>query len=93
MGAVVGLLPITGIPLPLISFGGSSLVPTVFAIGILLALAKQEPAARQVVADRAARRSARRRVSSVAPPAATATRGAGRGARPARRRRLRRPSR
>ena len=60
MGAVVGLVPITGIPLPLISFGGSSLVPTMFAIGMLLALAKTEPAAAQVVARRAARRSARR---------------------------------
>lgn len=60
MGAVVGLVPITGIPLPLISFGGSSLVPTMFAIGMLLALAKTEPAAAQVVARRSARRSARR---------------------------------
>ena len=60
IGAVVGLVPITGIPLPLISFGGSSLVPTMFAIGMLLALAKTEPAAAQVVARRAARRSARR---------------------------------
>src|SRR5512135_2851275 len=32
MGAVVGLLPITGIPLPLVSFGGSSLVPAMLAI-------------------------------------------------------------
>jgi cell division protein FtsW len=60
MGAVVGLLPITGIPLPLISFGGSSLVITMFAIGILLALAKTEPAAAQVMAARAATRSAGR---------------------------------
>ncbi len=60
MGAVVGLVPITGIPLPLISFGGSALVPTMFSIGMLLALAKTEPAAAQVVARRAAGRSARR---------------------------------
>ncbi len=60
MGAVVGLLPITGIPLPLISFGGSSLLLTMFAIGILLALAKSEPAAAQVLAARAASRSAHR---------------------------------
>ncbi len=60
MGAVVGLLPITGIPLPLISFGGSSLLVTMFAIGILLSLAKTEPAAAQVLAARAATRSAHR---------------------------------
>jgi cell division protein FtsW len=60
MGAVVGLLPITGIPLPLISFGGSSLMLTMVAIGILLSLAKTEPAAAQVLAARAASRSAHR---------------------------------
>jgi cell division protein FtsW len=102
MGAVVGLLPITGIPLPLISFGGSSLVPTLFAIGILLALAKQEPAARQVVADRAARRSARRRIPTARGGSRSRTSTSGRAAaavsaarttRTGRRRRLRRPSR
>ncbi len=60
MGAVVGLVPITGIPLPLISFGGSSLMITMVAIGVLLAVAKTEPAAAQVLAARAASRSAHR---------------------------------
>src|SRR5205085_6136489 len=36
LGAVTGLLPITGVPLPLVSFGGSSLVVTLAAIGILV---------------------------------------------------------
>jgi cell division protein FtsW len=99
MGAVVGLLPITGIPLPLISFGGSSLVPTLFAIGILLSLAKQEPAARQVIADRMARRSARRRIptartsGSAGYRTSAGARAVGRNGRGTRRRRLRRPSR
>lgn len=35
LGAVTGLLPVTGVPLPLVSFGGSSLVVTLSAIGIL----------------------------------------------------------
>lgn len=42
MGAVVGLLPITGVPLPLVSFGGSSLVITMAAIGILISVANEE---------------------------------------------------
>jgi cell division protein FtsW len=36
MGGVTGLLPITGVPLPLISFGGNSLILTLISIGILL---------------------------------------------------------
>lgn len=39
MGAVVGLLPVTGIPLPFISFGGSSLVIEMAATGMLLNVA------------------------------------------------------
>lgn len=42
MGAVTGILPITGIPLPLISFGGSSIVLTLSAIGIMLNIAYQK---------------------------------------------------
>ena len=45
MGAVVGLLPITGIPLPLVSFGGSALLVTLAAIGMLLSFARAEPGA------------------------------------------------
>ena len=45
MGAVVGLLPITGIPLPLVSFGGSALLVTLAAIGMLLSFARLEPGA------------------------------------------------
>ncbi len=47
--AVVGLLPITGVPLPLISQGLSSLLVTMAAIGVLLSLAKREPGAREAV--------------------------------------------
>ncbi len=52
MATVTGLLPITGIPLPLISFGGSSLAVSLFAIGILAAFARNEPGARAALAAR-----------------------------------------
>ena len=42
LGAVLQLLPITGVPLPFISYGGSSLLPSLMAIGVLLAFARQE---------------------------------------------------
>ena len=48
--AVVGLLPITGVPLPLISQGLSSLLVTMAAIGVLLSLARREPGAANAVA-------------------------------------------
>ena len=41
IGAVVGLLPVTGVPLPFVSFGGSSLVITMAAVGILANVAKR----------------------------------------------------
>lgn len=41
IGAVLGLLPITGVPLPLVSYGGSSLVPLLIGIGMLLSFARK----------------------------------------------------
>jgi cell division protein FtsW len=52
IGAVIGLLPITGIPLPLISAGGSALLPTMFALGMLMSLARREPSAVMALAAR-----------------------------------------
>jgi cell division protein FtsW len=43
IGAVIGVLPITGVPLPFISFGGSSLLATMAASGILLNVARTSP--------------------------------------------------
>ncbi|SDO76507.1 cell division protein FtsW [Klenkia soli] len=45
MGYVVGLLPVTGVTLPLISAGGTSLVLTLFIVGLLVRFARAEPAA------------------------------------------------
>lgn len=47
MGAVTGVLPITGVPMPLISFGGSALIFTLGGIGILLNIASHEGKARR----------------------------------------------
>jgi cell division protein FtsW len=41
MGAVTSSMPITGVPLPLVSFGGTSLVMSLAAMGVLLNIAKQ----------------------------------------------------
>jgi cell division protein FtsW len=40
LGAVTGLLPITGVPLPLVSFGGTALVVTLGGIGVLASVAR-----------------------------------------------------
>ncbi len=52
IGAVIGLLPVTGVPLPLVSYGGSSLITTMVALGVLLSLAKTEPQAQRTLAAR-----------------------------------------
>lgn len=43
IGGVVGLLPITGLPLPFISDGGSALVVSFAAVGMLASFARAEP--------------------------------------------------
>lgn len=40
MGMTIGILPITGVPLPFISYGGSSLLACFLGIGIILSIAK-----------------------------------------------------
>jgi cell division protein FtsW len=50
IGAVIGLVPITGVPLPLVSEGLSSLLVTLVALGMLMSFAKREPGASQALA-------------------------------------------
>jgi len=55
VGAVLGVLPITGIPLPFISFGGTSLVIDMAAVGVLVGIARrsaERPALRVLGARR-----------------------------------------
>ncbi len=43
IAVVLGLLPVLGVPLPFISAGGSSLVTTLLAVGIVLSFARRDP--------------------------------------------------
>ncbi|MEO9152312.1 MAG: putative lipid II flippase FtsW [Lapillicoccus sp.] len=52
IGSVIGLLPVIGIPLPLVSAGGSALVTTLLALGMLLSFARSEPGAREMLSAR-----------------------------------------
>ncbi|WP_198954921.1 putative lipid II flippase FtsW [Kineosporia sp. R_H_3] len=52
MSVVVGLLPVIGLPLPLVSSGGSALVTTLFALGIVLGFARRVPGAPEALAAR-----------------------------------------
>jgi len=40
VGSMIGLMPLTGIPLPLVSYGGSSMIVTLAGLGILLNVSK-----------------------------------------------------
>jgi cell division protein FtsW len=62
IGMVLGLLPVIGIPLPLISYGGSALLPTLVALGLLLSFARTEPGAASALR---ARRQSRRGLAAV----------------------------
>ena len=52
IGMVLALLPVIGIPLPLVSYGGSALVPSLVALGLLVGFARAEPEAAAALRDR-----------------------------------------
>ena len=58
VGMVLALLPVIGIPLPLVSYGGSALVPSVVALGLLVGFARREPEAAAALRQRRRSRSA-----------------------------------
>ncbi len=51
MGAVSGILPITGVPLPFVSYGGTSLSFTLAAVGVLLNIASHERKSNEGIID------------------------------------------
>lgn len=57
VGMVLALLPVIGIPLPLVSYGGSGLLPTLAALGLVIGFARREPAAARALAQRRRTRS------------------------------------
>jgi cell division protein FtsW len=81
IGAVLGLLPVIGVPLPLVSSGGSALVVTLIALGMVLGFARHVPGAPEALT---ARSGAVRRSLAVLPhragAAASRHRGSSRGA-------------
>ena len=60
IGMVLALLPVIGIPLPLVSYGGSSLVPELVALGLVIGFARLEPSAAGVLRRRRHDRRAER---------------------------------
>ena len=54
VGMVLALLPVIGLPLPLVSYGGSALLPSLVALGLLVSFARSEPGAKAALRDRAA---------------------------------------
>ena len=52
IGAVIGVFPITGVPLPLVSQGLSSVLVTMVGLGMLMSFARREPGASQALAAR-----------------------------------------
>lgn len=88
LGAVLGIAPLTGIPLPFVSYGGSSLVVLLAGVGILLNIAVNGEVVQARVSDRSRRNSRARPSRARSRGSAARTRGSGDVRRVARSRRV-----
>jgi cell division protein FtsW len=52
VGSVISVLPVVGVTLPFISYGGSSLIATFVAIGYVLGVLKRDPEIAQEIWER-----------------------------------------
>ena len=52
IAVVIGLAPVIGVPLPLVSAGGSALIMTLAALGVVISFARSEPGAAEALAGR-----------------------------------------
>jgi cell division protein FtsW len=59
IAVVLRMAPVIGVPLPLLSYGGSALIANLCGVGILLACARLEPEARKLTGRRKRRRATR----------------------------------
>lgn len=59
VGTVISVIPVVGVTLPFISYGGSSLLATFVAIGFVLGVLRRDPAIAAEIRERKAVRSAR----------------------------------
>ncbi|MDN5899192.1 MAG: putative lipid II flippase FtsW [Brachybacterium sp.] len=66
MMVVTGLLPVIGVPLPFISSGGSALLASMLALGVLISFARREPGAAEAIGARL--RSVRSSISVLPAP-------------------------
>lgn len=62
---VMHLLPVLGVPLPFVSYGGSALLANLLAVGVLLACARHTPDAQRYLRSKQRKKGRRRRMTSV----------------------------